>query len=88
MIQETIGMISSGRIRENLFHLSKDPLPFRKANYTRPGESQSSLEETDTFIKGHLASDGLDVRTSLHRVQAFQFCKSHTYPDRERQRLR
>ena len=30
-------------MRRHLFHLSKDPLPYRKVNFTRPGQTKNSL---------------------------------------------
>lgn len=72
MIADILSRVSAERIRHDLFHLSRAPLPFRKANYTRPGQTVNSLVETDRFIRGHLQSAGYDVTTTVHRAQAFR----------------
>ena len=72
MIQDMLHRVSAERIRRDLFHLCHDPLPFRKANYTRPGRSADSLAETDDFIRDQLASAGYEVISTMHRVQAFR----------------
>ena len=72
MIQALLRQVSGERIRRDLFHLSKDPLPFRKANYTRPGQSVSSLAEADQYIEDQLTASGLEVSQTSHRVQAFR----------------
>ena len=50
-----IAEASEEQIRRNLFHLSKDPLPFRKVNFPRPGAAKNTLEETDAFLAEKLA---------------------------------
>ena len=72
MIQALLRQVSGERIRRDLFHLSKDPLSFRKANYTRPGQSVSSLAEADQYIENQLTASGLEVSRTSHRVQAFR----------------
>ena len=64
--------ISADRIRHDLFHLCRDPLPYRKANWTRPGQTMHSLDETDVFIRSQLEAAGCLVNTTTHRVQAFR----------------
>lgn len=72
MIKEALQQISADLIRRDLFHLSRDPLPFRKVNYTRPGQSMNSLAEADAFIRGRLAAAGYEVTTTTHLVQPFR----------------
>ena len=72
MIQDVLHRVSAERIRRDLFHLCRDPLPFRKVNYTRPGQTMNSLAEADDFIGGQLASAGYDVTSTAYRVQAFR----------------
>ncbi len=72
VIGELLERVSGERIRRDLFHLSGDPLPFRKANYTLPGKQVDSLREADAFIRNQLESTGLEVATTRHRVQAFR----------------
>jgi len=72
MIHETLRRVSADRIRRDLFHLCRDPLPFRKVNYTRPGQTLNSLSEADQFIRGELDAAGYEVVTTTYRVQAFR----------------
>jgi hypothetical protein len=71
-VQDILPQVSADRIRQNLFYLCRDPLPFRKVNYTRPGQLVNSLEEADKFINGQLKSAGYKISTSTHRVQPFR----------------
>ena len=72
MIEDALQRISAGRIRHDLFYLCDDPLPFRKANYTRPGQAVSSLCEADRFLRAQLESAGCTVTATTHRAQAFR----------------
>jgi len=64
--------IEPSRLSANLFYLSKDPLPFRKLNYTLPGHRRSTLHEADDFLLGELASWGYETRSEGVRVQAYR----------------
>ncbi|NOY82473.1 MAG: M28 family peptidase [Kiritimatiellaeota bacterium] len=70
--QALLEAVSGDRIRQDLFHLSSDPLPFRKMNHTRPGQTTCSLYEADEFIEKELTSAGCRVSKTFHRVQAFR----------------
>lgn len=72
MLQDILEKVSPERIRRDLFYLCSDPLPFRKANYTRPGQTMDSLAEADEFIRGQLAGLNWEVTATTHRVQAFR----------------
>ena len=72
MIEAALQSISADRLRRDLFHLSESPLPFRKVNYTRPGQTVNSLIEADEFIRQKIEAAGLKTVTTLHRVQAFR----------------
>ena len=72
MIKDIIQRVSADRIRRDLFYLCRDPLPFRKVNYTRPGQSINSLAEADAFVRGQLEAAGYDVATTICRVQPFR----------------
>ena len=72
MIRDVLQQVSGERIRRDLFYLCRDPLPFRKVNYTRPGQSVNSLAEADVFIRGQLESAGYGVTTTTYRVQPFR----------------
>ena len=71
MIQDVLKQVSAERIRRDLFHLTRDPLPFRKVNFTRPGQAVNSLAEAYQFIRSQLESAGYAVATTTYRVQAF-----------------
>ena len=76
MIRDVLEKVSADRLRRDLFYLSSDPLPFRKANYTRPGQSVHSLAEADAFITGQLESAGYKVEATQHKVQAWRCDKT------------
>jgi hypothetical protein len=64
--------VSARRIRDALFYLAKDPLPFRKLNYTRPGSDRCSLYEADDYVRGKLESWGYAVEREACLVQCFR----------------
>jgi len=72
MIEDVLQRVSADRIRRDLFYLCRDPLPFRKVNYTRPGQNLNSLAEADAFVRGQLESVGYEVATTICRVQPFR----------------
>lgn len=72
MIQDALQRVSADRIRRGLLYLCRDPLPFRKVNYTRPGQSMNSLAEADVYICGQLESAGYEVTTTTYRVQPYR----------------
>jgi hypothetical protein len=76
MIQDALEKVSADRIRRDLFHLSRDPLLYRKVNYTRPGQSVCSLAEADEYIRGQLESAGYDVEATHYQVQAWRCDKT------------
>ena len=72
MIQDILQRVSAERIRRDLFYLCRAPLPFRKVNYTRPGQSVDSLADADHFIRGQLESADYEVTSTTYRVQPFR----------------
>ena len=72
IIRGLVGQVSVERMRKHLFHLSKDPLPFRKLNFTLPGHEKNTLYEADDYLAGKLQSWGYQVRREGVRVQAFR----------------
>ena len=58
--------------RRDLFTLSKDPLPCRRLNYTRPGHDRCTLYEADDFIQARLESIGYAVEREGVEVQAYR----------------
>jgi len=71
-IRSLIGAVDAERMKKSLFYLSKDPLPFRKVNYTLPGHKKSTLYEADDYLAGRLESWGYRVEREGVRVQAFR----------------
>lgn len=71
-IQELIQQVSLERIKNDVFYLAKNPLPYRKANYTLPGHHESTLAETDEFIHKRLKNLGYHVENETCQVQAFR----------------
>ena len=72
MIRDMIAKVDPERLRHDLFYLSKDPLPFRKVNYTRHGQQRSTLEETDDFIEQQLAAVEYSVHKTPYQVRPFR----------------
>ena len=66
-----IDQVDQERMSKNLFYLSKDPLPYRKLNYTIPGHDKNTLHEADDFIAAKLESWGYDVEREGCQAQAF-----------------
>jgi hypothetical protein len=71
-ITRLIQQVNEERLRHDLFYLSKDPLPFRKVNYTLPGHSQHTLAEADKFIQERLEEYGYKVDKEVYKAQAFR----------------
>jgi len=71
-IARLIGTVNPRRMRDHLFYLAKDPLPFRKLNYTLPGHAKSTLHEADDYLAGRLESWGYRVRREAVPVQAYR----------------
>jgi len=71
-IAQLIERVDAERLTRRLFHLAKDPLPFRKANATLPGHARSTLDEADDYIADTLIGNGYDVMREACRAQAFR----------------
>lgn len=71
-IQTSLKAVRQEEIRRHLFYLAKNPLPFRKLNYTRPGQEKNSLYEADDYLAGQLQSWGYRVEREEVRVQAYR----------------
>ena len=71
-IPDLLAQVSSERLRAHLFYLAKDPLPYRKANFTLPGHSKSTLDEADDYIQAQLEVSGYEVEREPCQVQAFR----------------
>lgn len=66
-----LAQVSEANLRRDLFYLAKDPLPFRKANYTLPGHKRSTLAEADAYIEQRLRGCGYELDDDICEVQAF-----------------
>jgi hypothetical protein len=60
-INDMLGRIDEGHMRKSLFHIAKDPLPYRKLNYTIPSHQENTLYEADEWIQEELRKSGYDV---------------------------
>ena len=67
-----IAQVDQEEISRNLFYLSKDPLPYRKVNYTIPGHHKDTLCEADDFIASKLEPWGYEVEREGCQVQPFR----------------
>lgn len=71
-IKTIIDQINGNNMRNTIFYIAKDPLPFRKLNYTRPGQTKCSLYEADDYLQSQLESFGYTVEKEGVDVQAFR----------------
>jgi hypothetical protein len=71
-IPDLIKQVDQERIRKDLFYLAKDPLPYRKVNYTLPGHAKSTLDEADDYIIQNLEKAGYKTEKEACQVQAFR----------------
>ena len=70
-IADLVAQVSEEELRRVIFHLAKDPLPYRRVNYTRQGQTKNSLQETDDFTEETLKGWGYSVTRTDHRAQPF-----------------
>lgn len=59
-------------MRQWVYALCEDPLPYRKLNYTLPGHDKCTLHEADDFIEGKLREWGWQTERDETRVQAYR----------------
>jgi hypothetical protein len=71
-IRSLLRSVDPERISKHLFYLAKDPLPYRKLNFTLPGHEKNTLYEADDYIAGKLESWGYGAQREGVRVQAFR----------------
>ncbi len=64
--------VDPGRISKYLVYLAKDPLPYRKLNFTLPGHGKNTLYEADDYLTGNLEAFGYQVQREGVQVQAFR----------------
>jgi hypothetical protein len=71
-IRRLINDVDPDRISRNLFYLAKDPLPYRKLNFTLPSHQKNTLYEADDYLAGKLEAWGYRVEREGVQVQAFR----------------
>jgi len=71
-IRGAIQAVDAERMSKHLFYLAKDPLPYRKLNFTVPGHEKNTLYEADDYLAGKLESWSYRVQREGVRVQAFR----------------
>ncbi len=71
-IRRLIGNVDPEQISKHVFYLAKDPLPYRKLNFTLPGHEKNTLYEADDYLAGKLAAWGYRVEREGVQVQAFR----------------
>ncbi len=71
-IRRHLDAVDGEQMKQNLFYLSKSPLPFRKLNLTLPGHEKNTLHEADDYLAGKLESWGYQVEREGVQVQAFR----------------
>jgi len=69
-VRAMIDRLSGDRLRRDLFHLCKDPIPYRKINHTLPGHAKHTLDEADDYIVAQLEACGYTVEKQAVPVQA------------------
>jgi hypothetical protein len=79
-IPDLLAQVQLERLKRDLYYLAKDPLPFRKLNHTRPGQSKSTLEEADDYITSELGAAGYAVEREGVPVQAFRYAPEKPLP--------
>jgi hypothetical protein len=71
-IPQALARIDAERVRAALFYLARDPLPYRKLNYTLPGHAKCTLYEADDYLRAGLEAEGYAVTAEACSVQAFR----------------
>ncbi len=83
IIPRCLKQIAETNLSRSVYYLAKDPLPFRKANYTVPGHAHNTLEETDAWIEMQLRAWGYPIEREVCEARAFgcdlRKPKHHTY---------
>jgi hypothetical protein len=71
-IPSLLERVDPQQMEARLRYLCEDPLPFRKANYTLPGHTQSTLDEADDYLEAQLRSFGYPVDREAVPIQAYR----------------
>lgn len=75
-IRDHLGAVDAARMSKHLFYLAKDPLPYRKLNFTLPGHAKNTLYEADDYLAGNLEGWGYRIKREGVEVQAYRRDKS------------
>jgi len=71
-IPELISRVAQDELSKNLFYLTKEPITYRKVNYTAPDHKKNSLYEADDYISDRLESYGYTVEKEKCSAKAFR----------------
>ena len=71
-IRRRIAAVDPQHMSQCVCYLAKDPLPYRKLNFTLPGHAKNTLHEADDDLAGRLQSWGYGVEREGVRVQTFR----------------
>jgi hypothetical protein len=71
-IPQMLARVDAERVRAALFYLARDPLPYRKLNYTLPSHVRCTLYEADDYLRAGLEAAGYAVTAEACPVQAFR----------------
>lgn len=71
-IRGRLAAVDAPRMAAHVFYLSRDPLPFRKLNFTRPGQAKNTLYEADDYLAARFEGWGYQVEREGVKVQAFR----------------
>lgn len=75
-LRQWVARIDPARLGADLHWLAADPLPHRKLNASRPGQSLSTLQEADAWLTAQLEGLGCRVLREEVPVQAFRCDRS------------
>ncbi|MGI6611532.1 MAG: M28 family metallopeptidase [Limnochordia bacterium] len=70
-VSQMLTQVDEARMNSHLLYIARHPLPFRKVNYTIPGRSVPTLEETDRYIVTQLTGYGYCVGREPCLVKPF-----------------
>jgi hypothetical protein len=70
-ISGILARVEEERLRRTLFRLARDPLPYRKLNFTLPGHARNTLYEADALVEAELHAWGYEVEREACPVRPF-----------------
>jgi peptidase M28-like protein len=72
-IPALLAQIAEERLHRSVSYLAKDPLPYRKLNFTVPDHTRNTLYEADAWIETQLREWGYPVEREACDVRAFGY---------------